>query len=210
MLGLMDNEPEQYTAEQQKEMLDNIKRSALSIFNLLNDLLAWSKAQAGQLVPNPETIDLCVSIHEVLTLFESLAASKQIELRLIAPDVCSAYADQYFVQTVLRNLLANALKFTPKNGTVKVEMLRMPGNIVLRVSDNGIGIDTDKIKLLWDQSSNYSTRGSDGEAGTGMGLQLCREMVSSWGGEIGVDSVEGQGSTFYFTIPNETAHSRNE
>lgn len=140
-------------------------------------------------------------INENIELLRGNAFQKRIELKWINPMDCYAFFDQNMITTVIRNLISNAIKFTPENGRIVVEVTADPEKYKVSIRDNGVGIsETDKAKLFR-KDSNPSTIGTSQEQGTGLGLILCRDFVEKNGGKIGVDSEVGKGSTFHFTVP---------
>jgi len=112
-----------------------------------------------------------------------------------------ALADSNTVNLVIRNLMTNAIKFTNDGGKVEMSAKEQNNELVISVKDNGIGMKSDVLKILFDKTAPYTTRGTANEKGTGLGLILCKEFVEKNGGKIWVESDEGQGSTFWFTLP---------
>jgi signal transduction histidine kinase len=105
------------------------------------------------------------------------------------------------IKTITRNLLSNAIKFTPSNGTVQISAAPVEGKVIVSIKDTGVGIEPEKIPLLFDFTNNITTFGTDGEKGTGLGLSLCHDLISLNHGKIQVESTPGEGSIFSFTIP---------
>jgi len=173
------------------------------LFELLENLLEWARTQTGQLTLNPDYHDLQLLIYETLKLTEESTKNKGISLTSDITDNFSVYIDKEIVKTVLRNLITNAIKFTPKGGSVNVNAVQDNEKITVSVSDTGVGMNKEKQNSLFDLSQKESTNGTDGETGSGLGLMLCKEFVEKHGGTIWVESEEGVGSTFYFTIPKE-------
>ena len=112
------------------------------------------------------------------------------------------------INTVLRNLLSNSIKFTPRGGEVAVRTIIKPDEVIISVKDNGIGISQENIEKLFRIDTKYSIPGTDNEQGTGLGLKLCKEFVEKQGGRIWVESIENKGSEFRFSIPVERLHSQ--
>ena len=130
-----------------------------------------------------------------------MAIRKNIELKRFIPDDLVIVADRNMIKTVLRNLISNAIKFTPKNGKVGVNALTNDKYIEIAVSDNGIGMTKEIISKLFRIDSNHLTRGTENEKGTGLGLFLCKEFVEKHGGKIWVESEPGKGSIFKLFLP---------
>jgi len=171
-----------------------------NLFSLLENLLQWSRTQTGSIDKNPVTIDIEEVVNENIELAQMVASPKNIEI-VFEQTSGTIYADKDMFNTVLRNLIANAVKFSHSGDKiiVKVEMRR--DEAVFMVSDNGVGISPKAQEKLFDIAFKHCTPGTKGESGTGLGLKLCREFVVLNGGQIWVESKFNQGSTFYFTFP---------
>jgi signal transduction histidine kinase len=131
------------------------------------------------------------------------ANQKGIELLLDIPENLEVIADIHMLQTIGRNLLSNAIKFTPAGGLIRISAYASEGNFVtISVKDTGIGIAPDMLQKIFMLDANIKTKGTEGELSTGLGLILCKEFVEKHGGKIWVESQEGKGSTFYFTVRN--------
>ena len=182
-------------------LLNTIKNSSERAFELLENLLTWANSQTGRIEYTPEMINLRQTINETISLLEDQATSKYIHLSSPALEDCIAFCDKQMIQTVLRNLVSNAIKFTPPNGDVVIAITSTDHFYEISVKDTGIGIAKEDIPKLFRIESKYSTRGTADEKGTGLGLILCKEFVEKHGGKIWVESEEGKGSAFYFTLP---------
>jgi signal transduction histidine kinase len=148
-----------------------------------------------------ETFDIDVLVTENVNLLEKAAQDKDISLaKSISPDTY-AVMDINAFNVVLRNLISNAVKFTPRGGQVEIRTSRPGAFIRVEVADTGIGMSEEACRRLFRVDSTSTTLGTANERGTGLGLILCKEFVEKSGGVIGVESVKGKGSTFYFTIP---------
>jgi len=186
----------------------NIFVAADGSFKLLQNLLDWSKHQSGLLDYDPISFDMCGAINETLSLYRLQSSRKNI---LIQSEITSAsyvYADVNMVQSILRNLISNAIKFTSEDGRVwitKSEILEEDSKIMICISvhDNGIGISQDRIDKLFDSRINNSTSGTANEPGTGLGILICKEMAEQNRGKFWVESEPGVGSVFSFTLPLE-------
>lgn len=198
---LLENE-ESYTEEQRKRFIKTVYQSTKQSFALLDNLLVWSRTQTGKIPFNPEELLLAQVFEEAIDLQRYAAQSKNI---MIDTELCNdnseVTADQEMVNTILRNLISNAIKFTPENGNIVLGAKTASDNkILIYVRDTGVGIPEEDTSKLFDPTSNYSTIGTNKEKGTGIGLILCREFVERNGGKIWVGSEKGKGSTFYFTL----------
>ena len=167
---------------------------------LLNNLLDWTLLQMDKLNLQPSRIDLHKMVEENIQLLGSIP-NKQIKLRNQLPANTLGYADMNTVNLVLRNLMTNAIKFTNDGGDVVITAEDRNTEWLISVEDNGVGINDDVLKILFDKTAPYTTRGTANEKGTGLGLILCKEFVEKNGGKIFVESTEGKGSKFSFTIP---------
>jgi signal transduction histidine kinase len=167
---------------------------------LLNNLLDWTLLQMDKLNLQANRIDLHRMVDENIQLL-SAVQTKQIRLVNNVPLGVLVFADSNTTNLVIRNLMTNAIKFTNDGGTVTIDGKERPHEWVISIIDNGIGINTDVLKILFDKTAPYTTRGTANEKGTGLGLILCKEFVEKNGGKIWVESLPGEGSTFSFTVP---------
>lgn len=186
------------------EELPNHVKELKTRFNhtrtLLNNLLDWTLLQMDKLNLQATKIELHKIVEENIQLLSSVQ-NKQIILLNTIPKSAIAFADSNTTNLVIRNLMTNAIKFTNDGGTVSISAEEKPQEWVITVQDNGIGMNDDVLKILFDKTAPYTTRGTANEKGTGLGLILCKEFVEKNGGTIWVDSKEGQGSKFSFTLP---------
>ncbi len=199
---LVDNF-EKYEVKKVKKFIHLIYQSSLKGFTLLENLLNWSRAQTNRIKQKPQNIDLFRIIDENITLLSSNAHSKKIEIiNNVEPDTF-AYADENMITTVVRNLLSNALKFTKKEGWIKIWTEEQDQETKVCIQDTGVGMDKETKEKLFKIDEHVSTKGTANEEGSGLGLILCREFVEKNNGKIGVESEISKGSTFYFTLPLE-------
>ena len=178
-----------------------IKNSSLRAMSLLNNLLVWSNSQTGRMDFRPERFDLVALIDEVTLFLGDSAQQKSISLTKEIPSEVVVLADKAMIGTVLRNLISNAVKFSHKGGSIKISLDQSPSELVISVNDNGVGINKEDQEKLFRIDTNHTTLGTQKEIGTGLGLLLCKEFIEKHGGKIGVESIVGHGSRFYFTIP---------
>jgi signal transduction histidine kinase len=174
-------------------------------FNLLDNLLKWSKSQTGKMEIIGEKLDMNDLTEETITLLNSQALNKNIKLYNNVPKKLYAFADTNMILTVLRNLISNAIKFTDKGGKVEVFGEIKDTKVMIQVKDTGVGIAADDIPKIFRIDIKHSTSGTEGERGTGLGIILCKEFIEKNNGELGVESRQGKGSTFFFSLP--IAHS---
>ncbi len=204
LLGLSDlllKNLDNYNAIKIEELLTLINMVSHQTFNLLEDLLLWSKSQSGKISFNPIKIDFNKICAEILSELSYQAEAKKIFINSLNSEKIILLADLNLLKTILRNLISNAIKFTNKNGQINVFAVKTESNAIITISDNGIGIEKENQNKLWDFSLPYTTPGTDSEKGTGLGLLLCKEFVEKHKGKIWVESELGRGSDFKFTIP---------
>ena len=176
--------------------------SAMQGYQLLLNLLDWARQQGGKIVYKPRLFDIKNTINSNISVVTLSAASKSITIEFNTDGEWSLNSDESIFSTVFRNLLSNAVKYTPEGGHIVVKITNVSGFYNVSVKDSGVGIPADKLELLFKDGSITSTPGTNSEIGTGLGLMLCSDFVHMLGGEIWVESVEGEGSTFTFSVPN--------
>jgi signal transduction histidine kinase/ligand-binding sensor domain-containing protein len=189
------------TDEKRHYFADIIFKSTVNVFNLLDNLLQWSRSQTSRIIFDPVILDLKPLIGENIDLLKETSQQKNITLDLKVEDGYTAYADRNMFNTVVRNLLSNAVKFSSPGGTVRIGAEPDGKLIKIYVSDDGIGIPKNEMDNLFRVDAHFSREGTAGEGGTGLGLILCNEYVTKNDGKIWVESEEGKGTTFYFTLP---------
>lgn len=167
---------------------------------LLNNLLDWTLLQMDKLSVQAARIDIYNIVEENIQLL-SAVQSKDIRLINEVPRNAIGFADSNTINLVIRNLITNAIKFTNDKGTVRIAAREKDTEWLMTVKDNGVGMNSDVLKMLFDKTAPYTTRGTANEKGTGLGLILCKEFVEKNGGRIWVESEEDKGSTFSFTLP---------
>ena len=182
-----------------------IDYSVKNFYELLENLLQWSRSQTGSLQCKPKTIDIGSLIPEIISIYSINALKKKINLTYESERDSLAYADKNMVRTILRNLVSNAIKFTDKGGEIRVTASGRDGYVEVSVSDSGVGISDDNINTLFNIDKPHTTRGTAKEKGTGLGLILCKEFVEKNRGKIWAESPapngSGKGSVFHFTLP---------
>lgn len=199
---LLTDESLEISAEQQKELTADLNHSAQNIFRLLENLLEWARMQQGQTSFQPKNINLLELINESIKPLLDATRNKELNIVIGVPSDQLIFADSNMMQSVVRNLISNAIKFTPKGGKVEISSGFTESNsTVVVVSDSGIGMDQVIKSNLFKINVNNSRSGTEGELSSGLGLHLCKEFVEKHKGEIWVESEENKGSSFYFTIP---------
>ena len=185
-----------------KSMIPDVVNDLNYTTGLMENLLQWAKSQMQSGSINPQPIDTTSIIHDVINTLHLQATSKKIIIKNKVKKTMVAYADPDMVQLVLRNLVSNAIKFTPQNGQITICADEQGSFITIGVEDTGIGITEDEIAKIND-NSYYTTKGTSSEAGTGLGLMLCKEFINKNGGSLHISSVPRKGSKFSFTLPKE-------
>ena len=178
-----------------------INRSATKAMDLLRNLIDWSLSQTGRMNYKPELFDLPDLIDEIIMSFSDIAESKTIQISRIDSSVFSVFADKAMVSTIIRNLISNAVKFTKSGGAIDIRSEQDSTSVIISVSDTGIGIPPQTISKLFRIDANVTTKGTDNESGTGLGLMLCKEFVDKHGGKIEVESEPGKGTSFKVYLP---------
>jgi len=180
-----------------------INSSALHTFELLENLLDWARMKQGRIPFEPQKFLLNSLVNTEFEGLRNNADQKNIQLINGIHESLIVTADENMISTVLRNLISNAIKFTPKGGQVKVEVEVEVENsqVIISVSDTGIGMKPETIEKLFKIETSFTTRGTENEKGTGLGLLLCKEFIEKHEGKIWVESEEGKGSTFSFSLP---------
>jgi len=223
-LELLAEMGDTFDPQEIKEMGQSLHRTAKNVFNLLENLLHWSRMQMGRMEYNPETINLQDIALETINLLAAPAESKKITLQSTISDEMQVYADSHMVDTIIRNLTNNAIKFTPEEGTVTISAIHANHTtdtipitnaidkiiytlsttqfIEIAVTDTGVGMDEAVQAKLFHIDQPHSTVGTAKESGTGLGLIMCKEMVERNGGKIWVESEIGAGTAVKFTLPN--------
>ena len=182
------------------ELLDKANRESEEVHDLLDNLLKWIKSQTSRLSVLIQDLDLNDLIPGVVDIFEMIAATKHIKLDLQMPqEPVIVTADNDMMKTVLRNFLSNAIKFSSENSSIEITTVVEGDFAKVSVRDHGVGIAADRIGSIFHKGE--TTYGTGGEEGSGLGLQLCQDFARKNGGDCFVESTEGEGSTFSFTIP---------
>lgn len=182
-----------------------VNTSTDQVISLLENLLKWSLKEEGVMPFYPKMLDVKTCLDECISLMTPQAQSKSITLKLECEESLEAYLDEESFMTILRNLSSNAIKFTPENGSVSYVASIEQKELVLTVSDTGIGIDNNKIPEIFEIRDDKVRWGTDGEKGTGLGLNLVHDFVKTNGGTVNIESEVGKGTTFRMNFPlNET------
>jgi len=204
LIEFMVEKPEDYDNET-FETLMVMKQTASATYSLVENLLQWARIQKGNITVNPRNFNLNNLANDNVLLFSAAANDKQIILISSIVEQIYIYADYNMVDNVVRNLISNALKFTPKNGKITISahiitQLEVP-LVEVSVTDTGVGINNANLEKLFNESVVFTTPGTQGEGGTGLGFMICREFIAKNNGTLRVESEIGVGSSFIFRLP---------
>lgn len=182
------------------DLLDKANKESEDVHDLLDNLLKWTKSQTGRLTVVRQDLDLNDIIPGVVDIFEMIAQNKHIKLnyQTSAPSVIVT-ADNDMLKTVVRNFMSNAIKFTPENGSIDINLSTEGDYAKVSVRDHGVGIAPERLSSIFNKGE--TTYGTGGEEGSGLGLQLCQDFATKNGGSCTVESVLGEGSTFSVLVP---------
>lgn len=204
LLGYSDmlrNNAKKFIPDKISGYSDNIYKATTETYSLLEDLLQWTGSQTGKIKASPEMIYVIELFYSIIKMYKDSAISKEIILYSNIIEDLFIYADRNMVMTILRNFVSNAIKFTKREGQIVLDAKETENEIKISVNDTGIGIDKMNISKLFSIDSAYSTKGTEKEKGTGLGLIICKEFAEKNNGRIEVESEAGKGSTFYLILP---------
>jgi PAS domain S-box-containing protein len=203
LLGLTRMIVEEYDSMTESEVrlyLQTIKESTESTYKLIENLLEWSRLESGKMKYNPALQNMFMIVEDTRILLSQNARMKNINLRNKLSHQSFVYGDDTMLQSLVQNLISNAIKFTPVGGNIEISENKHEEYIEYIVSDNGVGIRDKDIEKLFRIDINFSTKGTQHEKGTGLGLALCKEIVNIHGGKITVQSKIGEGTKIIFTL----------
>lgn len=200
---MLNNQNEELKKEEVVKYSQLINTSAKNLYNLLNNLLQWTKAQTGKLDNRPEYLDASYLVINVTALLNIAAREKKIKLISSIDKNHKVYCDENLLSTILRNLIHNAIKYSKKGGEIEISTVVKNDFVEFSIMDNGIGISKTNLDNLFDIKHSFSTKGTNNEEGTGLGLILCKEFVEIMGGKIWAENTPETGTTFKFTVPNK-------
>lgn len=197
---LLRNDFYEMDNQQKLNLLELINVSSETAYNLLENLLQWARTQTDKIKFSPENFDLCEAVNLVIRLHGIIARKKNIALHNELAPHTIVHADKNMINTVLRNLISNAIKYSRPDGIIKISASLSSGAVEVQVIDNGIGMSRESLNKLFRIDTYYSTVGTIGESGTGLGLIICKEFVEKNNGRIKAISFEGNGTTLSFTL----------
>ncbi len=197
---LLSNEIQLLSHEEIKNAATSIRITAGNLLKLLNNLLDWSLVQSNMIKFDPNVENLNSSVESTIHLFNINAEQKSIKLKNEVDKHAEVWADKNMLDIIFRNLISNGIKFTPKKGEISISSRNVNGFVEVKISDTGVGIDMDKQNKLFDLNAPVSSMGTENEPGTGLGLNLCKEIIIKHGGDMRIDSMPGRGTDIIFTL----------
>ncbi|MCP4396944.1 MAG: hybrid sensor histidine kinase/response regulator [bacterium] len=200
---LLQEELQKISTDRLEHYINVMCQASKQGYRLLENLLEWSRTQTDKIPFEPRTIKLESLVTESVEGITHHADNKQLLIDIDIPDGSTLYADHYMVAAILRNLLSNAVKFTHEGGTIGITAVNSDGEFEITVTDSGVGIAEENIAKLFRIDAQHSTRGTNQEKGTGLGLILCKEFIEKHGGHISVESEAGKGSCFRLLFPSQ-------
>lgn len=199
--NLLISDFDQFNKEEKLSFIKNIKESAEKTSQLLENLLEWARTTTAEIKFSPKEFSLDLLVQETISLLYPIAKNKSIEIINNIPDQFTMVADQHMINTIIRNLITNAIKFSYPNTTITVSSSRNGKNTIITISDKGMGMDESQINALFEIDRNFQMEGTAHEKGTGLGLILSKEFIKKHQGEIFVNSKPGFGTDISFSIP---------
>lgn len=198
---ILAEDSEELTEEEKNLFLVKLNRTVKDIYMLLENLLDWSRLQSKRMEYNPEVFDLFDELSHSLFLLSQNAERKSIKLINTVPEGTNVLADRRMIHSVIQNLVTNAIKFTYEKGKVEITAQSLENVVIVNVIDHGIGMPSEFKDKLFQIDSQTTSRGTNDEKGTGLGLIICKELIEMNGGQISFVSQENKGTTFTFTLP---------
>jgi signal transduction histidine kinase len=203
---LIDNvKGDTFTKAESEKYLNIIYTSSEKTLTLLDNLLNWIRFQVTEITFSPELLSLRDVISDVLELETLLAEAKEINLNDLTAEDIEVYADENMLKIIIRNIIANAIKFTNFGGAIQIDSFLIKDGVEIHIKDNGIGIAPQKIKNIFTATENSRTLGTQNEEGTGKGLSICKEFIDRHKGKIWIESEIGKGSIFKIMLPNKNS-----
>jgi signal transduction histidine kinase len=198
---LFSNYPS-YSDEEKIELVKIIYDSSQNLYKLLDNLLQWSRSQLGSIMYNPELLPLLPIVDDELDLLKPIANNKGLKISVQIEEYLIVFADKNLVGVIIRNLVSNAIKFSNANDIIEITAIEEDNMVKVSVADTGIGIDKNNQDKLFRLDTNFTSKGTADEKGTGLGLLLCKEFVEKNGGDIWLEDNDQKGSKFIFTLPS--------
>lgn len=201
LLDIIVSDYDSLEENERVEILTEAAKTSKSTYTLMENLLDWSRIQTGNMSYEPQNTSLILILTSIKNLYYQKLKEKGISLNFDFDPEYFAYADSNMTETILRNLISNAIKFTKEFGLILISFEILDNDVLIKIKDTGVGMDEKQITKLFKLDETHSTVGTAGERGTGLGLLLCKELIEKQGGKIWIESVLNAGTTFYFTLP---------
>lgn len=199
---LLATSAEYLTYQEIKEYAHSLDVIVKNQFQLLENILDWSRLESGRIKIEPKELNLFDEVKKVINLYQPIINDKEIKIIEKVDPSFEIITDQHSLNTILRNLISNAIKYTPRKGIIQIIATKENDGYKIQVIDNGIGIPEENLSKIFGGEKGFTTRGTANEKGTGLGLSICKELIEKLGGKIWVESEPGKGSTFSFTLHN--------
>ncbi|MCP4104286.1 MAG: hybrid sensor histidine kinase/response regulator [Desulfobacteraceae bacterium] len=203
-LEMMVDNPDMLDEKERLEIMNDLMISTKRAYNLLENLLYWARSQRGEIDYSPFDMEINTIVDDNIRLLSGIAKDKSVNLYSEIKEPVQVHCDADMITTVIRNLIANALKFTPESGEIRINAVLKEDDketVEVSVADNGVGIAKENMDKLFRSNEFFTTYGTKNEKGSGLGLMLCKEFVKKNRGKIWVESEQGKGSEFKFTLP---------
>ncbi len=200
-LNLLKNHSSKLSEEEIKNLASDLDISIKNLHSLLENLLTWARTQTNNIELKAENLNMGKLVSRSVQLLQHQAQNKDIEIKLAGNMESKAYADRNTIETVIRNLISNAIKFTHPHGVIEISVNEWKDVVEVKVKDNGVGMTQEVMDKLFKIGNKHTTPGTNKELGTGLGLVLCKEFIENNDGFIWVNSTVGEGSEFIFTLP---------
>lgn len=207
IIYILKNHHKTLTEAEIKDYVDQLEQTSTNYSKLLEDVLTWSRLQLNKILINPVPIDVKLIVQEMIALFVDQIGQKNIQIHNLIPSSLSIEMDKSMLQTTIRNLISNAIKFTNPNGQIKITYSEDKDSHYINVEDNGVGMSDSILRTLF-TNSTISMAGTENEIGTGLGLSICKEFLSKQGATLLVISEEGKGSVFSIQIPKKLSKAK--
>ena len=199
-LNLIVEDFDSFEKEEQKALITDLYKKSFNLYNMVENLLQWALQQKGEISFKPDYNDIWEILNDEITFLASRAEKKQIAINNEVSKESNVYCDLNMMQTVFRNIISNAIKFTPIGGSIFIKSKLRQHDLVISICDNGIGMDSQTIEQILQSDSFISSEGTNKETGVGLGLRIVKEFVSIHKGDFSIESEPHKGSCFYIRL----------
>ncbi len=201
LTAICKEEFDNLTRDEIKIMINQVSSTVMGVYSQMNELLEWILLQRGMMEFRKSEVDLYKTAVRISDFLNGSLEGKRLHLTIKGNPGLIVMGDQRNIESIFSNLMSNAIKFTPKGGDIKIGFEENESSITVSIADSGIGIPAKMIDTIFNSDSSLKRRGTDGEATSGLGLLLCKELLNLHGGSFWLESTEGVGTTFYFSLP---------